>query len=90
MDRGVVPTNQNPRLTRLRHPRSVRGDREGRIGSLWVFTIGVQVHRGEQRKGGERGHGGRISVGVRWRVRLPTSGGGVAAFSHLPLVHLYP
>ena len=43
MDRGVVPTNQNPRLTRLRQPRSVRGDREGRIGSSWVSVIGVQV-----------------------------------------------
>jgi hypothetical protein len=46
MDRGVVPTNQNPRLTRLRQPRSVRGDRgdrEGRIGPSWVSTIGVQV-----------------------------------------------
>ena len=45
MDRGVVPTNQNPRLTRLRQPRSVRGDREGRIGSSWVSMIGVQVQR---------------------------------------------
>ena len=36
--------NQNPRLTRLRQPRSVRGDREGRIGSSWVSMIGVQVH----------------------------------------------
>ena len=28
----------------LRQPRSVRGDREGRIGSSWVSMIGVQVH----------------------------------------------
>ena len=44
MDRGVVLANQNPRLTRLRQPRSVRGDRESRIGSSWVSMIGVQVH----------------------------------------------
>jgi hypothetical protein len=43
MDRGVVPTNQNPRLTRLRQPRSARGDRERRIGLSWVPMIGVQV-----------------------------------------------
>jgi hypothetical protein len=28
--------DQNPRLTRLRQPRSVQGDREGRIGSSMV------------------------------------------------------
>ena len=32
----LVPTNQNPRLTRLRQPRSVRGNQEGRIGLSWV------------------------------------------------------
>ena len=42
-DRGVVPTNQNSRLTLLLQPRSVRGDREGRTGSFWVFMMGVQL-----------------------------------------------
>ena len=41
----LVPTNQNRRLTRLRQPRSVRGDREGWRGSSWVSMIGVQVQR---------------------------------------------
>jgi hypothetical protein len=45
MDRGVVPANQNPRLTRLHQPRSVRGDREGQIGLSWVSMIGVQFHQ---------------------------------------------
>ena len=45
----LVPTNQNRRLTRLRQPRSVRGDREGRMGSSWVSMIGVQVRAFNQR-----------------------------------------
>ena len=57
MDRGVVPTNQNPRLTRLRQPRSVRGDREGRIGSSWVSMIGVQVHSNIMQVGEVLPHG---------------------------------
>jgi hypothetical protein len=40
-----------------------------------VSMIGVRAHRGEQRKGGECGHGNRISVGVRWKVRLPALAG---------------
>ena len=42
---ALIPTNQNPRLTRLRQPRSVRGDREGWRGSSWMSMIGVQVQR---------------------------------------------
>ena len=64
MDRGVVPTNQNPRLTRLRQPRSVRGDRESRIGSSWVSMIGVQVQLRANRKTAARRSarkGGRVN-----------------------------
>jgi hypothetical protein len=48
----------------------------------------TKERRGEQRKGEECGHGDRISVGVRWKVRLPALGGGVAAFAHSPIMHL--
>ena len=51
---ALIPTNQNPRLTRLRQPRSVRGDREGWRGSSWMSMIGVQVQRA--RRGTVRHH----------------------------------
>jgi hypothetical protein len=43
MDRVVVTTNQNPRLTRLHQPGRVGGDREDRIEPSWVSMMSVQV-----------------------------------------------
>jgi len=37
-DRGLVPANENPRLTRLSRPRYMRGALERRIGSSRVST----------------------------------------------------
>lgn len=44
MDRGLVPTNENQRLTRLRQPRCIRGGRESRVGPTRLPTCRVQVH----------------------------------------------
>ena len=44
VDRGLVPADEDPRLTRLRQPRGIRGGRESRIGSRWVSTGLVEVH----------------------------------------------
>ncbi len=49
VDRGLVPAEADPRFTRLRQPRSVRGGRESRIGSTCVSTVRVAVHAGTLR-----------------------------------------
>ena len=42
-NRGLVPANEDPRLTRLRQHRGIPGGRENGIGSRWVSTGRVEV-----------------------------------------------